>query len=253
MKSLYKEALQSVQHILARSDTDKDRYIGLGASEKHCETVGNLKFAGKTHQDAISTLDNFTQRPFVLAASTHDDEEWQLAKLWVERGIKTLLVIAPRHPERGRRIVRQMKNLNFTIPLRSKQQAIDENTRIYIADTLGEMTTLMNQAELVFMAGSLITHGGQNLLEPARLGKAIIIGPHMHNFEAEVDLFLQNNACQQVGDIEQLGDVIQELLLNHEQVAELGANARQLMVSHQEIAEHYLDKISGYYAGLLSE
>ena len=253
VKALYKESLQSVQHILARSDTDAERYINLGASAQNCETIGNLKFAGNVNEDTIATLDNFTRRPYVLAASTHDDEEWQLAKLWVERDFKPLLVIAPRHPERGRKIVRQMKNLNFPVPLRSKQQAIDDHIRIYIADTLGELPSLMSHAQLVFMGGSLIPHGGQNLLEPARLGKAILIGPHSHNFEAEVNLLLQHHACVQVEDVEQLGDEISRLLLQPDQAVELAQNAKQLMSQQQDIAQRYLDKLVEYYDSVLAE
>ena len=253
VKALYKESLQSVQHILARSDTDAERYINLGASAQNCETIGNLKFAGNVDEDTIATLDNFTRRPYILAASTHDDEEWQLAKLWVERDFKPLLVIAPRHPERGRKIVRQMKNLNFPVPLRSKQQAIDDHTRIYIADTLGELPSLLSHAQLVFMGGSLIPHGGQNLLEPARLGKAILIGPHSHNFEAEVNLLLQHHACVQVEDVEQLGDEISRLLLQPDQAVELAQNAKQLMSQQQDIAQRYLDKLVEYYDSVLAE
>lgn len=253
VKSLYREALQSVQHVLARSDTDRDRYIDLGADATSCETIGNLKFAGKLEVGTLTPLNNFTTRPYILAASTHDDEEWQLAKLWVERDFKTLLVIAPRHPERGRSIVRQMKNLNFHIPLRSKHQPITEDTRIYIADTLGELSLLIRHADLVFMGGSLISHGGQNLLEPARLGKPILIGPHSHNFETEVDLLLQHKACVQVEDVEQLGDEITRLLAQPEQATELAQNAQQLMTQQQGIAERYLEKLVEYYDPILTE
>lgn len=253
VKSLYKEALQSVQHVLARSDTDRDRYIELGAHAQSCETVGNLKLAATMDVNAIPTLKNFTQRAYILAASTHDDEEWQLAKLWLERDFTTLLVIAPRHPDRGSAIVRQMKNLNFNIPLRSKHQTISDDTRIYIADTLGELSSLMKHADLVFMGGSLIPHGGQNLLEPARLGKTILIGPHSHNFEAEVDLLLQHKACVQVEDVEQLGDEITRLQAQPEQATELAQNAQRLMTQQQDIAERYLEKLIEYYDSILAE
>lgn len=253
VKSLYKEALQSVQHVLARSDTDRDRYIQLGASAQHCETLGNLKFSGPQNAQVISQLDNFTTRPYILAASTHDNEEFQLASLWAEQGFSQLLVIAPRHPERGRSIAKQLASLNLNVACRSQQQSITANTQIYIADTLGELSSLIHQAELVFMGGSLIPHGGQNLLEPARLGKPIIIGPHVHNFEAEVDLFLQHHACLQVKDTDELARSIRQLVDEPEEATELAQNAQRLMTQQQDIAERYLEKLVEYYDSILAE
>lgn len=253
IKNLYRQSLGHVDHILTRSEQDSSLFKELGASEKNIETIGNLKFSQNTFKPPL-TLDNFTQRRFVLAASTHEDEELQLAKLWHDTKFKdTLLVIAPRHPIRRKKIINQLKDLNKNISVRSNGDLIDENTDIYLADTLGELTGLMNAASIVFMGGSLIQHGGQNFLEAANLSKAIIFGPHMHNFQNEVDLFKHHHACLQINNINELSIAIQSLLIDNNARTSLESCAGQLMNNQADIADHYLDKIKQYYPGIFKQ
>lgn len=251
IRKLYRQALQQVDHILCRSQQDQQLFLQLGATESQTETLGNLKFAAPD-STVSKTVDHFTERRFVLVASTHDDEELQIARLWQSlQPQQHLLVIAPRHPERTAAIMEQLKPLGLNIAIRSQQQSINHDTEIYLADTLGELTGFMQQAELVIMGGSFIRHGGQNLLEPARLQKPIIVGPYMHNFRAEVELFIEHDACIQVEDIHELGTTLQRLISDETRRQQLGNNAKQLMSQEETIDQRYAQTIITYYDACL--
>jgi 3-deoxy-D-manno-octulosonic-acid transferase len=253
VRRLYAMALQQVSQVLCRTQIDADAYIELGAESSKVKVIGNLKFATLKNIQ-IELPRDFTTRSYVLAASTHADEEWQLAKLWQADAMQShLLVIAPRHPKRRDDILRQLQPLNLQIAVRSRCDPVTPATQVYIADTLGELVSFMQQADVVIMGGSLVQRGGQNLLEPARLGKAIIVGPHMFNFAAETALFLQRHACLQVQNADELAVALQSCLLDSSVRVELGHNAQKLMLNQSDMAERYMSVISEYYAGLLAE
>ena len=247
VKKLYQHTLQYVDCIFARSEQDLNLFKQLGYGFHQSLIAGNLKFSQTIKTQPVS-LKNFTQRDFVLAASTHNDEELKLAELWQQNNFnKTLLVIAPRHPDRSDDIIKKISAAGLEIAIRSKGNAITDNTDIYLADTLGELTGFMDRASVIFMGGSLIPHGGQNFLEAARLNKAIVMGPYMHNFQNEVDLFNRHHACVQVKNITELGDTIQSLLTDVDARIKLETNARQLMDQQTNIAQVYLTELEQHY------
>ena len=242
IKGLYAICLKSVNAILARSADDAEAYITLGAQADTVQTIGNIKFA-QTGKQNTQTID--LGRPYVLAASTHDNEEQQLAELWQAMSEQTqgrLLVIAPRHPQRKDDILRQLKQSNVAI--RSQNNAITDDTQIYLADTLGELEGFIRGADIVFMGGSLIPHGGQNILEPARLGKPIIFGPHMNNFIEETQSLLQANAAKQVDDKQALENAFINWLENPETANTYGQRAAQFMAQQNNVLDKYLEAIS---------
>lgn len=246
IKMLYAVALKNVNAVLARSKDDADAYIKLGAAADKVRTLGNIKFSIANNK-ALKAID--LGRPYVLAASTHNDEEKQLGQLWKNLDEQTqdrLLVIAPRHPKRLNSILEQLKP-SFTreqICVRSQNEDISANTRIYLADTLGELEGFMAGADFVFMGGSLIPHGGQNILEPARLGKPIIFGPHMSNFAEETQLLLQENAAKQITDEEALRDAFSDWLAHPQASDSFGKKAAALMSAQNTILDDYLSAIT---------
>ena len=247
LKKQYQIALQHVDIIYSRSEDDLNLFKQLGYKSDKAYVAGNLKFSQSSHAQMVE-LENFTHREYVLAASTHNDEEFQLAKLWKDLNLEnTLLVIAPRHPDRSNAIIKQLSPLDLNIAVRSNSDPVTEGTSIYLADTLGELSGLMNNAKMVFMGGSLIPHGGQNLLEAARLAKAIIVGPYMQNFQNEVDLFKQNHACIQIQNMTELGTTIQTLLTDTNTRTHLESCAEQLMNEQSNVAEIYLNHLVQHY------
>ncbi len=242
-KPIIEQSLQQLTAILARSQNDADNFLTLGAHPSQVQRVGNIKYASNTTEKTNTTPP--LARPFILAASTHDDEELQLATAWqaLQKDFakqNMLLLIAPRHPERRERIQQQLSTLGFNIALRSQQDSVTEHTDIYLLDTLGELSTFMPHAELVFIGGSLIPRGGQNVLEPARFGKAILTGMHMYNFAEETQDLLNCGALLQVTDRYALESVLRALLDDTDQLQQMGQKALALIHQQEDVAMRYL-------------
>jgi 3-deoxy-D-manno-octulosonic-acid transferase len=238
VRDLYEECLAGVRAVLARSEEDRACFIALGAPGERVEVIGNIKFAAAPRPDGVVAL--ALPRPYVLAASTREGEEALLLRAWHAAGITShLLVIAPRHPERRAAILRDLAG--HAVAVRSRGELPDDATGIYLADTFGELPAFMAGAELVFMGGSLVPRGGQNLLEPAALGKAIVTGPHTTNFAAETALLLAEAALVQVPDEMELGRRLVALLGDAAQRESMGRRAQQAVESRRDVAERYAE------------
>lgn len=248
LRARYAEALGRVRAVLARSEEDAGRFISLGAAPTRVQAVGNLKFAAAAAMP--SQVDAFDLgRPYDLAASTHEDEERQLVAQWL-RHTDTLLVIAPRHPERAPAILRQLAVLPaLTAPgavaVRSRGETVGAQTRVYLADTFGELAGFIAGARLVVMGGSLVPVGGHNVLEVARQGKAPLFGPHMHNFTEEVRLLREAGAALQFDTAEALGAGLAPLLAQPDRLAELGQRAQAAVAGQQGVLEAYVQALAG--------
>lgn len=239
IKSVYKKSLNKVNRILCKSAFEGDNFTSLGAKPEQLKIAGNLKFTSvEKISDNLST--NLVNRPYCVAASTHNDEEQQLAELWGRLTTDKLLVIVPRHPNRSEQIQKQLSELDLNYAVRSLQQVINKNTQVYLADTLGELNDLMTYADFVFIGGSLIKHGGQNLLEPARLGIPVICGPYMFNFTDELELLLKHQACIQVTDINALENLFIKLLDQPDQYKLMGKKAKDVLGQQSDILAEYL-------------
>jgi 3-deoxy-D-manno-octulosonic-acid transferase len=243
IRGAYHHVLTRVAAILARSDADAEKFKRLGALPARVETLGNIKFA-RPHTHEPQAPPDLIGRPYWLAASTHDDEELRLARVWRRlRGNGEVLVIAPRHPERRVAILRQLRSLGTNIAVRSRGDSVDSTTRVYLVDTLGELTALMAHARLVFMGGSLVPVGGHNLLEPARLGRPVLVGPHMHNFEFETRSLLAAEAIMMARDDRELAFALERLLTDKELRDALGRRAAAFMEARADIAQVYLERL----------
>jgi len=175
---------------LAQSAQDAARYADLGAPRY--VTTGNLKHDAPAPPADVTKLQQLQSaigpRPVIAAASTHPGEEIELID--VHRRLKhsfpgLLTILVPRHPERGASIAGIARGVGLKFAQRSLGELPDRDTEIYVADTLGELGVIYRIAPIVFIGGSLVEHGGQNPIEAAKLGAAIVHGPHVWNF-AEV-------------------------------------------------------------------
>jgi 3-deoxy-D-manno-octulosonic-acid transferase len=175
---------------LAQSAEDAARYAALGALR--FATTGNLKLdapAPPADTEKLKALKSAIEgRPVIAATSTHPGEEAAVIDahrrlMHTFPGLMTL--IAPRHPQRGQGVSEIARVAGLKCVLRSSGELPDRSTDIYVMDTLGELGLIYRLAPIVFIGGSLVGHGGQNPIEAAKLGVAILHGPHVWNF-AEV-------------------------------------------------------------------
>jgi 3-deoxy-D-manno-octulosonic-acid transferase len=180
--------------ILAQSEADAARFQALGAPT--ARSVGNLKYDApplKAEPQALASLRAaIGARPFWLAASTHEGEEEAAIAAHRELAARhpaLLTVIAPRHPRRAGAIEGLARAAGLALARRSRGENPGPEAALYLADTLGELGLLYALAPIVFLGGSLMPRGGHNLIEPARLGCALLAGPDRANF-AELGIAL---------------------------------------------------------------
>jgi 3-deoxy-D-manno-octulosonic-acid transferase len=174
---------------MAQTELDAERLRNLGASRVACP--GNLKFAADplpADPDTLTALEaSMAARPRWLAFSTHPGEEQVIADAHaiLARNLPNILtIIVPRHPARGAEIERTLVERGHSTAVRSRDDVVNADAEILLADTMGELGLFFRLTDIAFVGGSLVPHGGQNPIEPARLGCAIIHGPHMENFLA---------------------------------------------------------------------
>ncbi|MDH5445816.1 MAG: LpxL/LpxP family Kdo(2)-lipid IV(A) lauroyl/palmitoleoyl acyltransferase [Gammaproteobacteria bacterium] len=241
VRRLYLFTSQIVRTVLARSKIDAERFIQMGANPDLVKIVGNMKFA---MPDNSAQKPDDLKRPYILAASTRDDEEWRIVQAWQKSlASNTLLVIVPRHPHRLESILQQLSPLVDHTAIRSRNETVNDTTQVYIADTFGELNQFIAGSEFVIMGGSFVPLGGQNILEVAQQSKAVLFGPNMENFSDEARLFVEHNAGIQCRDESELSTQIDRLFNNKEQSLEIGKNGAQLLAQYGDIVECYIGEL----------
>ncbi len=228
--------------ILARSARDREALIRLGARADEVIVAGNLK----TLPDPASEPRRLVDRDYLLLASSHDGEELHWLKLRPATLAGQLVVIAPRHPERGATVERELAALGLCVALRSRGEPVAADTDVYVADTLGELESLMAFARVVVMGGSFDQTGGHNLIEPARLGCATVTGPSDGNIREDIRVL--GDGVIQVGDLAQCWRVVEELLADPGRAAALGRQAQARLAAQPDVLARYLELIEPWLA-----
>ena len=203
--------------VLAQNGRLADRFAQLGVVK--ALDVGNLKadappppadLPGRRKLDAA-----LAGRTVWLAASTHqgEDEIVTAAHHRIRTAHPNLLtVIVPRHPERGPLIAEQLRAVGLKVVLRSEGRMPKPDTDIYVADTIGELGLFYALAPVAFVGGSLVDRGGQNPVEPVKLGAAVLTGPNWQNFRDSYGELLRAGGCKQVRDAASLAEAALDLL-----------------------------------------
>ena len=213
-----------------QTQQDAARLAALGAKNAQC--VGNIKCAAAPlpvdPKEYESLFLQLRDRPCWVAASTHKGEEASVLyahKQLKKKLPKLLTIVVPRHPQRGEEVERLFKKEKIKTNRRSLGEKITSQTDVYLADTIGELGLFYKLASVAFVGGSLIKFGGQNILEPARLGKAVITGPYTHNFKEIVERAIQADAVSIVKDKEELADCLGDLLKHPKTLAKFQSAA----------------------------
>jgi len=240
--------LKSFRLCLAQSHTDMKNLRTLGAT--NVKMLGNLKYASDPLPAEAQTVTelkvSFADRPTWLAASTHPGEEEFIInthKILSDKLPQLLTIIAPRHPVRGDFIAELAANEGLTGQLRSRATALRPNTDIYIADTIGELGVFYRIAPVSFIGGSLIPHGGQNILEAAKLGSAVIFGPFTENFNEITCEMVSTAAAVQIDTPAALVDAVYSLIIDASTRKSQTDAAEKVVVSQIEILENIGDQL----------
>ena len=241
--SLMKPAIENIDLILAQFESDKRRFLEI-ADRKEINTCGNLKF----DQDIPSELEDISKtikqdwsidgefRPILIAASTHETEEEEVLKAFKKILISSpnaLLILVPRHLERFERVKKIIQASGLALVSRSKKEDVKNNTQVLLGDTIGELNFLYSLSDVAFVGGSLIDHGGQNLLEPAAQGLALISGPSLRNFSDISDQLIKKEGLTVIKSATELSEKFIELVENPDVLKKSGEAAFEVFMTNR--------------------
>jgi 3-deoxy-D-manno-octulosonic-acid transferase len=210
-----------------------DRIKDLGADEDRVRVIGNFKFDIKP-SDTLPEWAVYLKGTAILAGSTHEGEEELMVSVFenLKNDFPELnLILAPRHPERFRKVEDMIKAKGLGCMKRSElpSPGLEPGTlsgRIIILDTIGELASAYGISDISIIGGSFVHRGGHNPLEPAFWGKPVVCGPHMENFPFIQEFYIGSGAMKT--DAEGLYEVLRELIRSPEKRKIMGARARAL-------------------------
>jgi len=242
IKLLIKPLLNKINLFCSQTVSDAERLKKLGVAAEKIKVTGNMKFDQLAPIQASGYRERLGlglgERLFV-AGSTHPGEEEIILGVYKSLlpdfpGLK--LLIAPRHPQRAAQLLKIVSGLGLSgleISKLSSQRSFGAANPVFILDTVGELANFYTAADIVFVGGSLVKKGGQNILEPAACGKPVVFGPHMFNFRDIAEMFLKNNAAIMVKDSGSLLTAVARVLKDGSLAAQLSANAASVIPKNQ--------------------
>jgi len=248
--------------VAAGSLPDYQRFQRLGIAPSRLHLTGNLKYDRLLQGRDESRLKEFreflqatanepelTGAPIWLAASTHPGEEELVADAFqklLDPYPALRLVLAPRHPQRAPELARLLSRRGFTCRLWTalKSGRAAPGAPVVIVDTIGDLFTLYGAADVAFVGGSLVPHGGQNILEPAAWGRAPIYGPHLENFRWARQILEEAGAGIMVQDAATLAQSVRQLLDQPQEREEMGRRAQAALIPHQGAARRQAELVA---------
>ena len=222
---------ESIQQFSMRTQIDADRLLQIGVAKEKVRVTGNIKF------DVTQKGDNFqaewgADSLILVFGSTRPGEEGPIMEALVElqKEFPGLIgVIAPRHMQRRREVedlIREFK-VDYTLLSQLDDLATWTGT-LLLVDSLGKLSSFYRSATVAYVGGGFNPRfGGHNILEPAGLGKPVLFGKFMNNFEEEAKLLTQFGGGIQMQNIEELYDVLKRLLMNPDERQKLGQSAEK--------------------------
>jgi 3-deoxy-D-manno-octulosonic-acid transferase len=247
IRPMMRRVLDHIDKFLVQSEESARRFIDLGADPSRVVVTGSLKFdslevsptalQARARDRVLRFFRVPASRPVIVAGSTMKGEEAQVLRAF--RRVRTaapntLLVLAPRNPERFGEAEQLARSEGWKVSRRS-DLAVDAEPRVdvVVLDSIGELATIYQIATVVFVGGSLAATGGHNVLEPAMFGKPIVFGPHMENFLEIAEAFITNGAGVQLSGEEELDETFLSLMGDPVRRARLGAAARALVEANR--------------------
>jgi 3-deoxy-D-manno-octulosonic-acid transferase len=255
---LTRTMLEQLDIVACQSAIDGQRFTSLGLPAAALQVTGSIKFDLELDETMRMQAAGLRQdyaadkRPILVAASTHAGEEEQILAAFatVKRSVADcLLIIVPRHPERFDAVHSLCVSGGWQVLRRSGGDTPGLSDDIVLGDTMGELLLLLSVATLAVMGGSLVEHGGHNVLEAAAWGVPVVTGPHMFNFAAASDLLVSAAAMIMLEDAQQLGACLVELLGDPERRLQMGAAAQQVMADNRGAKEKLLELVAENLAG----
>lgn len=239
VKPIFDLLAQHLTQILCQYQDDADRFMKLGVAPEKIVVTGSMKFDIDISEELLQTGTTLRKelgklRPIWIAASTHYGEDEHILtahKQILDTFSDTLLIIVPRHPERFSSVNQLIQSQGFKTVSRTENTPVTPSTQVYLADTMGEMLTLIGASDICFMGGSLLGDkvGGHNLLEPAALGKPSLTGPSYFNFLEITETLVAKNATKVITSNDELAKEVTALIVDREKAKFMGKEAAQFV------------------------
>ncbi len=258
LRRLTGDVLSRIDPICVQGRLDAERMIGIGAPEENVHIMGTVKYdvaerdpAGeKTAEEVMRKIRVPEDAVVLLGGSTWPGEEDELCSIFRklrERNPKLFLVMVPRHVERADEVVQVFDQQALSYVRRSRVDSFrgSERPDVLFVDTTGELRNFYSVADIIFVGKSLTQHGGQNPIEPAMYGKAVVVGPNMENFPAVMEEFLLKQAVEQVDSPESLFTAIARLVDHPSERAELGSRAEKVVDQNRGVIERTVELLGG--------
>lgn len=246
--------LSKITLIAAQNQEDGHRFIELGLKRSQLTIMGSLKFDIAVTSELAATVVSMRYqwapcRPVWIATSTHDGEESMLLaahRKLLEKHLDLLLILIPRHPERFRLTTDLVQKAGFSYMLRSSGNTPSRSIQVVIGDTMGELMLLYGIADLAFIGGSLVEHGGHNPLEAAAHAIPVLMGPHIFNFHDICAKLSQAKGLITVTDVDSLVKEVDKLLTNKKYRFYAGHNAAEVLHKNQGALQRLLQHLEPY-------
>lgn len=261
VKPLAAEALGNLDLLIAQYDSDADRFKEINTALK-IEVCGNLKFDQQVpeemHSISSSIRDSWSdggQRPTLIAASTHETEEEFVLDAFLEilgEAKEALLILVPRHPERFETVFEYIQNRELSVARRSNKDDVTPKTQVLLGDTMGELNFLYSVSDVAFVGGSLVDHGGQNLLEPASLGLPLSSGKSLRNFQEIADELQESKALFLIEEQKELSDFFIDMISKPKKSARIGKASAKVFEKNRGVLIKINQSLNKHLSKLLS-
>ena len=265
LKPLMRKLFSCFEILCVQNETYADRLRNLGSPIECLIVTGNIKFdrvesdRGNAKTQELRTAFKLTQsNKILIAGSTQDPEESYAINTWKRLVVDfpdLRLIVVPRHKERFEEVASLIVQCGCPLHRRSEQVKIlaqksedcprvDDRTlepAVLLLDTLGELAACWGLADIAFVGGSLTSRGGQNMIEPAGYGAAVLFGPNTWNFKDVTEALLSQNAARVVNGPDQLRETVDALLRDPDEAHRLGEAARSFVATQQGATKRTVD------------
>ena len=253
LSKLTRSMLSEVSLVAAQAEADGQRFVELGLPEDRMTVTGNIKFditipqsvhdkGKKLRRQWLNNKPEGTS--IIVAGSTHEGEDELLLDACKELRVdcpNTLLILVPRHPERFRQVYELSLSKGENTALYSRNDAINADTTVIVADVMGELLALYAAGDIAFVGGSLVPSGGHNMLEPAALELPIVTGSSVFNF-ADVHRML-DEVKGIITLTENIADQLRNIITNHHIQKKLGMAAHTIIQNNSGATRYTLNHI----------
>jgi 3-deoxy-D-manno-octulosonic-acid transferase len=255
---IFRKLFAAFTAVGAQNEADAAKLREIGCAPEAVHVVGNLKFdaaaigrsAALDARALLAQLGIPADALILVAGSTHPGEEKILAEQFVRlraRFPSLVLILVPRHFERARDFEQDLTKLGISYVYRNditpETQHPAGSIQCLVVNTTGELINFYEVASVVFVGTSLVANGGQNPIEPADLGKPVVVGPNMQNFPDVIRIFQAQKSIVQVGDAAELEKAFAELLADPERREQLGRAAKRVVEENKGAVNRTVDLI----------